>query len=566
MGRFRRFFFGLVVALLLLWWLLPGAGPLVEPGSVLVIDLSGDYVETAEPPLLARLAGERIRPFAALLSDLRKAERDERLAGVVLRIRSLDIGWAKAQEMRNAIRSLGAAGRRTIAYLELESLGANLEYFVATGAETIHMAPGTRAPLVGLAAQYFFLGGLWEKLGIEFEVEAIGQYKNAADVIAGRKMTEAHREVATALLDSIDAQFVAGIAEARGFSEAFVRDAIDQAPVSPEEMRALGLIDEVSFYDEVVDSLGDGPVIHGDRYAQVDPASLGFQPVASFALVYGSGNVVMGRGSSSPSGAPVLAADTVSAAIDAAAEDDGIDAIIFRVDSPGGSALASDMVWRAVERARSSGKPVIASFSDLAASGGYYVACGADAIVAEPSSLTGSIGVFVLRPVFAGMLEKLDIGVESQTRGAHADLLVGSRPLSEASRARLRDEIQSIYDLFVERVAAGRNLDPERVDALGQGRVWTGAQAAEIGLVDELGGLREAVNRAKQMLDIDPAADVELIPHPPPRSLREQISEALKRVVVSELPLPRSARRLEQWLALATGVPALVPPFVLDVR
>ena len=141
-----------------------------------------------------------------------------------------------------------------------------------------------------------------------------------------------------------------------------------------------------------------------------------------------------------------------------------------------------------------------------------------------------------------------------------------SRPLSEASRARLRDEIQSIYDLFVERVAAGRNLDPERVDALGQGRVWTGAQAAEIGLVDELGGLREAVNRAKQMLDIDPAADVELIPHPPPRSLREQISEALKRVVVSELPLPRSARRLEQWLALATGVPALVPPFVLDVR
>ncbi len=230
-------------------------------------------------------------------------------------------------------------------------------------------------------------------------------------------------------------------------------------------------------------------------------------------------------------------------------------------------------MWRATQLARKQGKPLIASFSDVAASGGYYVACGADAIVASPGSITGSIGVFVLRPVIGGLLEKFGIGVESLTRGAHADLLLSSRPLSQSSRKRLREEVESIYTLFVERVAAGRNLSPERVDALARGRVWTGAQAAEIGLIDGLGGLRVAVARAKELLKLDPDADVALVPYPRPRSLVEELQEALRGVVqVSELPLPlprlpRLVRRVRQWLAaVPEGAPAVLPPFIVEIR
>jgi protease-4 len=570
MRRFRRILIVLVIGLLLFWWLSPGAGPTVAPGSVLVLNIEGDYVEAAESPLLSRLIGVDRRPFAGLLSDLRKAERDDRLAGMVLRIRNLEIGWAKAQEIRDAIAQVSAAGRKTVAYLELTSFAANLEYYVASAADEVVISPAARAPVVGLAAEFMFLGGLWEIFGIELEVERIGKYKTFADTFARKTMSEAHREMAESLLDSIDAQFVAGIAEGRGLTEDFVRNAIDVAAMTPDEMQALDLIDAVRFGDEIIEGLGGGPVIEGKDYALVDPASVGVDPVAQFALVYGSGPVVTGTGASSRSGAPVLASETVSRALTEAAEDDAIDAIIFRVDSPGGSALASDVVWRATQLAEKHDKPLIVSFSDVAASGGYYVACGADAIVASPGTITGSIGVAVLRPVLGGLLEKLDIGFDTLTRGGHADLGLSMEPLSDASRERLRVEVKSVYDLFVDRVADGRALAPERVNEIGRGRVWTGAQAAEMGLVDELGGLRTAARRAKIAAGIDPDADVALVPYPRPLPLAEQLSEAMRRIAVSAAlprPLPKLARLAAEWIAaVPPGAPALLPPFVFDIR
>jgi protease-4 len=569
MRRFRRILIVLVIGLLLFWWLSPGAGPTVAPGSILMLSIEGDYVEAAEPSLLSRLIGVERRPFAALLSDLRKAERDDRLVGLVLRIRDLEIGWAKAQEIRDAIAQVSAAGRKTVAYLELTSFAANLEYYVASAADEVVISPAARAPVIGLGAEFMFLGGFWEIFGIELEVERIGEYKTFADTFTRKTMSEAHREMADSLLDSIDAQFIAGIAKGRGLTEDFVRNAIDMAAVTPDEMRALNLIDATHFEDEIIEGLGGGPVIEGKDYAQVDPASAGIDPVAQFALVYGSGPVVTGRGASSRSGAPVLASETVSRALTEAAEDDAIRAIIFRVDSPGGSALASDVVWRATQLAGKHGKPLIVSFSDVAASGGYYVACGADAIVASPGTITGSIGVVVLRPVLRGLLEKLDIGFATFTRGAHADLALSTVPLSDASRERLRVEVKSIYDLFVERVAEGRALAPERVNEIGRGRVWTGAQAAEMGLVDELGGLRAAARRAKIAAGIDPDADVALVPYPRPLPLAEQLSEAMRRISVSSLPLPvpKLARLAAEWLAsVPPEAPALLPPFVFDIH
>jgi protease-4 len=278
---------------------------------------------------------------------------------------------------------------------------------------------------------------------------------------------------------------------------------------------------------------------------------------------------VVGHDASSPVGAPLLASDVVGQALRDAAEDDSIDAVILRIDSPGGSALASDQVWRATQRLKESGKPLVVSMSDLAASGGYYVACGADVIFADPATLTGSIGVFVLRPVLRDLYAKLDVGVEGMTRGQHADLLLASRPLSPESRQRLRREVQSIYDLFVERVAEGREMSPEQVDDLGRGRVWTGAQARERGLVDELGGLRDAVARTKAELDLDPEADVLLVPFPQPQSLAEQLGDLLGQVALRAAPrhpLLQLTRRLEPWWSAPQAAPVLLPPFTMEIR
>jgi protease-4 len=328
-------------------------------------------------------------------------------------------------------------------------------------------------------------------------------------------------------------------------------------------------VDKIAFFDELLASF-DGPTVAASVYAQIDPASLGFDPVAQFALVYGSGNVVVGKGRASSTGNPVMASDTVADALEAAADDPEIDAIIFRIDSPGGSVLAADIIWRALEVAKQSEKPLIASFSNVAASGGYYVAAGADTILAQPGSVTGSIGVFALRPVLKGLLDKLDINVERMTRGAHADLLIASQPLSPETAAIMDREIEAIYRLFIERVAAGRKLDLKKVDGMAQGRVWTGEQALERGLIDELGGLTEAILRAKRALGLDADADVALIPYPEVGSLTEQLADTLRQIsleVVPDSPLQDIAERVQTWFdAAPVGAPALVPPFVFDIR
>jgi protease-4 len=558
-----------VVALLVLWWL-SGGGPRIEPGSTLVLDVRGEYVDAPVNPVLGRLFGRREQPLLDLLQHLAKAERDERIERVVLRMGALSVGWGKADEIRDAIRRVSEAGRRTVAYLELEKLGGNREFYVATGADEVVMAPATRDPLLGLAAEFLFLGGLFEKIGVDVEYERIGEYKSAVESYAESEMSEPNREMTAALLDSVDHHFVTSIARARKLSEADVRAAIDEGVTRPERMVELGLVDRVAFFDEVVGGTAPDRLVRGEQYARVDPGETAFEPVATFALVYGTGAVVTGEGGFTPSGQVVLAADTVASAIEDASEDPSIGAIVFRVDSPGGSPLASDVVWRAIARARERGKPVVASFSDVAASGGYYVACGADRIVSQPATYTGSIGVFVLRPSLGGLLERLGVGVETMTRGARADLLLASEPLSPDARAVLKRDVESVYALFVERVARGRELSADAVDAVGRGRVWTGVQAVDAGLVDRLGGLHAAVLEGKSLAGLDPDDDVELRIFPAPKPLAEQIAEALglaARAAVPAWPLPDGVRTLVGTLSsLPTGTPLLVPPGFVDIR
>ncbi len=546
------------------------SGPSIAKGSALVLDLQGSYVEAPEAPLIARLLGQHQTPLVSVLSELRKAARDERITTVVLRIRGLDIGWGKAQDLRDAILALHDRGKRTVAYVECESFGANREYYVASAANEVYLSPGTRTPFVGLAADYIFLGGLWEKIGVSVEVEKVGKYKSAAEMFSATQMSEANAEMVNSLMDSIETQVVAAIADRRKLSATEVRAIIDQAPMTPQEMQDARLIDGIAYLDGVLEKLGNPPAVEGAVYAAVDPRSVGFTYVATFALVYGTGSVVHGDASRSTSGDPVLASTTVARALKDASEDEDIKAIVFRIDSPGGSALASDIVYEAVVAAKKK-KPVIASFSDVAASGGYYVAAAADQIVSQPGTLTGSIGVFLLRPVIGGLLDKLGIGHVSVTRGAHADILLSTQPMSPGSRERLESEVKSVYALFIQRVATGRSLEASYVDEVGQGRVWTGVQANERKLVSRLGGLHSAVDLAKEQAGLGRDADVALLPYPPPQPLLDQLRKLAFGGALAEVSvrpqLPQSVRRLASWIAdLPTGAPVLVPPVLIDVH
>lgn len=552
-----------------------GPAAVIEKGSILVLELGGEYIEAPAASPIARLVGEHTRPFLDLLSAFSLAERDDRIETVVLRIQPLEIGWGKADELRAAIGRLRDKGKKTVALLEVQNFSANKELYVGSAADELQLAPGSAAPLVGMAAEYVFLGGFWEMLGIQFDVARAGKYKSAVEVYAERTMSDASREMANSLLDDTYARFVAALAADRDKTPDEIRATIDRGLVQTPALVEAGLIDGEIHLDELLTRLG-GPVVEHADYLRTDPRSLGFDPKTRFALIYGSGTVVQGDAEGGAfASSPSFASETVSDAILEAADDPEIAAIVLRIDSPGGSALASELIWRALERAKEKGKPVIASFSDLAASGGYYVAAAADAIVSDPGTLTGSIGVFALRPAVKGLLDKLEIGVDSLTRGEHADFLLSSDKLSEEAHARLQSSVLETYQLFLKRVADGRGLSTEQVDAIGQGRVWSGAQALEAGLVDELGGLYTAVRRAKTEVGLDVDVDVALIPFPKEKPFAQQLIEVFQGAAMQAalhaagpaIDWPAPLDRIVAWTRdMPVGAPLLIPPVLVEIR
>ncbi len=571
-ARFWILVLGLVVAVVFV--LRQFGGPRIEPGSALWLEVSGDYIEAPAPSLVGQALGLERRSLLALLSDLRKAERDARLQHVVLRIGGLQIGWGKAQEIRAAITALREAGRHPIALLEVEGFGGNLDYYVASAAEEVYLVPGSGAPLLGLGQESFFLGGLWDRLDVHLEVFQAGRYKSAVENLAGHGMSDAFREQAESLLDSIDARFVADIAAARRISAEKVREVIATAPSDPALLEAAGLIDGARTRSELKEQLGDAPRVELDVYAQVEPEDVGIKPEATLAMIFGSGPIVSGDATSGRSGGPVLGADAVIDALEEASADSSVRAIVLRIDSPGGAPFPSDQIWHAVQRARRQ-KPVIASFSDYAASGGYYLAAAADAVVAAPGSITGSIGVFAVRPSIGGLLERLGIASEASLRAPHASLGFVSKPLPAETHAWVEADVRTVYRRFLERVAEGRGMTIEAVEAVAEGRVWTGEQAAQRGLVDATTGMRGAFREAKQRSGLDPEADALVVIYPKPKPLWRQLQTALQTRLLLSLRLSvghverveRMAGPLVEWLELAARPgPALVAPFWVEIR
>ncbi len=534
------------------------AAPAVRPGSYLLLHIHGDYPEEAPPDLLGRLIGRGAPTMAELISALHVAALDARIAGAVVRVGPLEIGWAKAEDLRSALAALRAAGKKVHAVMEHEAVAANKEYFLASAANRVYLSPAATAPLAGLASRFLFLGGVWEKLDVEMHVEKIREYKTLGDMLQNKSMSPYHREMATSLLDSISARLISAIAEARHLDRNRVEAIIDDAPVTGEEFVAAGLADGVRYASEVIrQDAANAPTVDLEEYRKVTAASVGHPPTHRIAVVYGVGAIAVGESGGSAARGRIMGSETVVQAFREAQDNEEVKAIVFRVDSPGGSALASDLIWRATREAREK-KPVIVSMSDLAASGGYYIAAGADRILAQPTTLTGSIGVVFARPNIEGLLRRLGIATETIARGKYARINDITTPVSADLRAKMVAQMDHIYAQFVDRVARSRNLPPERVDAIGRGRVWTGSQAAENGLVDELGGFLEAIDAAKAATGIPKDAEVQLVFYPRRKTLAERLAEALATRL-----LPPFAAELRAALALSPfarpGVLALMP-------
>jgi protease-4 len=541
-------------------------GPTIKTGSYLLLDIGGAYEEAPPQDLAGRLLHRHERTLIDLLTMVREAQVDRRIAGIIARIRSLEAGWGKVQDARDALVAFKRSGKPLLALLEGEARGSNKEYYLATAADRIYLAPDVTAPLNGLAAQFVFLGGVWDKLDIEMSVEKIREYKTLGDMIANKEMTPAHREMANSLLDSIEEQFVAGIAQGRGLEAAAVRALIDECPVAPAEFESAQLSNGTRYLQDLQDELGgaETPLVEMTDYAQVSPASLGLGTGPKIAVVYAVGTIVTGESGTGVEG-QMLGADTATEALKEAAEDDDVRAIVLRIDSPGGSALASDLVWRATQQARRK-KPLIVSMSDVAASGGYYIAAGASRILAQPGTLTGSIGVVFVRPNVHGFLARIGVNTETIGRGRFAELDDLTTPLSDAGRQKLIDEMQHIYDIFVQRVAAGRNMTAERVNDVGRGRVWTGAQATENGLVDEAGGFMAAIQAAKRAAGVEPEKEVQLVFFPRPRGALERVGELLGARASLDVPRPWQDVLRSVVLPFADGTLLALMPEMVDVR
>ncbi len=522
--------------------------PAVKPGSYLLLELGGSYGEGPPQGILGSLLHHRERMLMDTLTMLRVAQRDARIAGVIARVRRLDVGWGKLQDIRDALVEFKQSGKPLVSLLEEEAHGSNREYYLASAADRVYLAPNVTAPLSGLSATSLFLGGVWEKLDIDMTVEKIGAYKSFGDMLGSKEMTPANREMTVSILTSLNDQFLAGIAQARGLDLQGVKAIVDDCPVAPADFEAARLADGTRYLEDLHEEIGGEhtPLVRMEEYARVRPATFDLGVGPKVGVVFGIGGITTGESGAGVRG-DTLGADSLVKALQDVAADEAVRAVIFRIDSPGGSALASDLVWRATQELRKK-KPLIVSMSDVAASGGYYIAAGATRIVAAPGTLTGSIGVVFARPNIRGLLARVGVNAETISAGKFASLDDLTTPLSPEGRGKLVAEMRHVYDIFLQRVSSGRGLSTTRVDELGQGRVWTGLQAKEYGLVDELGGFRTALQAAKAAAGIEAKQEVELVYYPRPEGVLGQLSDLLG--TRASAAMPPTWRKVVDTLAL----------------
>jgi protease-4 len=556
--------------------------PTIRDNSVLVLRVAGPLPDYVPDDSLRKFFGGPDESLTNLVLQFRKAKVDKRIKAVVLDINMSGAGWAKAEEIRDAVTDFRSSGKQVYAYMEL---GMNKEYYIASSCDRIYMAPPGELFINGLAANVMFFRGSLDKLGVYPDIYQIGKYKSAGDTFTRKEMSEAHREFINSLLDDLFNRYVDSIAKARGKTPEDIRAIIDNSPYSALKAKEAGLIDSAAYRDELDKELKSKlgykdsdqlRLVRGSEYREVPPESLGLDKGDRIAVIYGTGDIGSGKSENSPTGDQSIGSDTVAKALNDARDDKTIKAIVLRVDSPGGSGLASDIIWHAVEAAKQK-KPVVVSMSDVAASGGYYISASANKIIAQPSTITGSIGVVGGKPVMKGFYDWIGISNEYVLRGKTAGLFRETEKFTPDERAKFEEWIKTTYyNDFVPKVARGRGKDPAYIDSVGQGRVWTGSQGKENGLVDEFGGLDRAIAIAKQLANIPADKEVNRVILPYPQTFLQQLLSAAdtstevqqQRAVFAALP--EDARRAFRFMKLLdqmkSGQSMLVMPFELRIK
>lgn len=514
---FLIFFLLVVVTIFSLFYYEIRRTPSVRVYSYLEIKLQGEVQELAAPDFWTGLfLGMKPLSVYDLWMNIKKAKVDSRIRALLLRLNYLQCDWAKVAELREAILDFRKSGKKAYAYIE-EAPECDKEYFLATACDRIILHPLGWLGINGIGGYVPFFKNALDKLGIEAQVEHVEQYKTAYNMFTEKGFTEAHRQMMESIYSDLFSQYVKTIAKCRGKSEEEVEALIDYGFYQGENALKAGLVDDLLFEDELAKLLQEkGRKLNKtsyEEYSKINPSSLGLNIGKKIALIYGMGTILGGEGIYQTIGSA-----TMARWIKKAREDKSIAAVVFRVDSPGGSAVASDVIWREIVLTRKE-KPFIVSMSDVAGSGGYWISMAAHKIVAQPQTLTGSIGVIFGKFSAARLYEKLGITSEKLTYGKRSDIFSTFRVLTAEERELLKKEILWIYDKFLTKVAEGRNMTKEEVDNIGKGRVWTGNQAKALGLVDELGGLSKALELAKKLAGIAEEEEVKLVVWPKKVSL-----------------------------------------------
>jgi protease-4 len=545
---------------------------------ILELDLT-DGVAEGPPadPVSAVLTMRRVR-LADLLDGLRRARSDQRVKALVAKVGGRPVGLATVQEIRRAVEEFRDAGKATVAWAESfgEFSAGNVPYYLATAFDTIYLQPSGDLGLTGIALERFFLRGTLDHLGVDVQVAKRHEYKSATEQLTETSYSAPAREATEHLAASVAGQLTDAIAERRQIGAAEVRKLIDRGPFLAAEALEAGLVNELGYRDEVYARVrkqaGEDAIVQPvARYQRARALAERARRLPSrgqrhVALIYATGPIRRGRSGRGPLSGGAVGSDTIGAALRAAAGDGNARAIVLRVNSPGGSYVASDTIWREVVRARNAGKPVVVSMGDVAASGGYFISMAADAIIAQPGTLTGSIGVFMAKPVLSDLLGRAGITTDSVAEGAHSEMFKTSRPFSEEEWALVNNWLDHIYADFTGKVAAGRRMSPEQVHELARGRVWTGADALANGLVDELGGLDRAAAIARRRAGLTAAAPLRVYPRSSPLDrLRAGSADAQPASLLPALPPFAAAEawgpvwRLATQAGLAPYGPLVLP-------
>jgi protease IV len=522
-GRRRAIVIGIVILFLVIFLWLAWKPARLVANSVLVIDASGEINEQRPFDLVSALNGSTIPVLHDYLDAIDAAATDSRISGIVVRVAPVEAGWGKLQEIRSRLIAFQKSGKPSICYLGYDGIG-NPEYYLATGCSQIWLVPTVSVGIRGMMAQVLFLRGALDKLKIVPEYYHIAEYKTATNTFTEKKFTPAHKEEVESLLHSVYNQYISESAKARNIDPAKFQQLVERGPLLTHEAVENKIVDRLAYWDQIEDYFKRGrrgwnPISVG-RYRLFLDSFAG----PNIAVVQATGDIVSGESQNSPTGGFVMGGDSVAADLRATRENSSIKAVVLRIDSGGGSVVGSEVIREEVELTNDK-KPVVVSMSDVAASGGYWIATPARKIVADPDTITGSIGVLIGKFNISGLFGLLGLSTDSVATSDNATLFSEQQNFTPTQRQLIQKSLDDTYAEFTQGVARGRHMPVSAVDKIGKGRVWSGAQAKEIGLVDELGGMDRAIEIAKQLAHIPASSSVHIIRFPQEKTLLQLLFE-----------------------------------------